>query len=131
MDSCRTSSPFGREGQKWVPHDPQLEFFDRCSRSANKVDLFSLSHRPVFFPWCYPRQKHCCRGNGGAPFQQPEQVQQSFLLPDGFGFCSSQALPQAGWMNLGSIKDLIYIILPRPATNFWSKGLTLMGFFDF
>ena len=87
---------------------PQLDFLNRRPAAQTRLACFPIDL--VFFLHGAVFSKSIAVGaNGGATLFNSLSKHSNRFFADCFGFSSSQALTQTGWMNLGSIKDLIYI----------------------
>ena len=87
---------------------PQLNFLNRRPAAQTRLACFSIDL--VFFLHGAILAKSIAVGaNGGATLFNSLSKHSNRFFADCFNFSSSQALTQTGWMNLGSIKDLIHI----------------------
>ena len=87
---------------------PQLNFFNRCSAAQTRLACFPIN-LVFFLHGAILAKSIAVRANGGATLFNSLGKHSNRFFANGFGFSSSQALTQTGWMNLSSIKDLIYI----------------------
>ena len=82
---------------------PQLNFLNRRPAAQTRLACFSIDL--VFFLHSAVFSKSIAVGaNGGATLFNSLSKHSNRFFADYFGFSSSQALTQTGWMNLGSIK---------------------------
>ena len=87
---------------------PQLNFLNRRPAAQTRLACFSIDL--VFFLHGTILSEGIAIGaNSGATLFNSLSKHSNRFFADYFGFSSSQALTQTGWMNLGSIKDLIHI----------------------
>ena len=87
---------------------PQLDFLNRCPTAQTRMACFPIDLM-LFLHSTILSEGIAVGANGGATLFNSLSKHSNRFFADYFGFSSSQALTQTGWMNLGSIKDLIHI----------------------
>lgn len=87
---------------------PQLDFLNRCPAAQTRLACFPID-LVFFLHGAILTESIAIGANGGATLFNSLSKHSNRFFADCCGFSSSQALTQTGWMNLGSIENLIYI----------------------